>query len=175
MNAEYSLRVTARCSSLDSPKVLRIVARCNACDGLCLLEHMILLQAMNLAFSDVRAAFLYYLEEHNDGRPFYIASHSQGSCHATRLLEELIDKHECAARLVAAYVLGMGIPLSKFDPGGGFSTLHPSSGPLDLQCVIGWQLRTFRTSGECDYLKQGMGPGHYFLVRAFVLEQGLKG
>jgi len=47
--------------------------------------------AFELAYRDVKAAFLYYLEHNNSGRPIIIASHSQGSTHAKRLLKELFD------------------------------------------------------------------------------------
>ena len=34
-------------------------------------------KATEVAYSDVRRAFLYYLEHLNQGRPFLVASHSQ--------------------------------------------------------------------------------------------------
>ena len=36
-----------------------------------------------------KAAFQYYLEHYNNGRPFIIASHSQGTYHAKRLITGL--------------------------------------------------------------------------------------
>eukprot|EP01047_Picozoa_sp_COSAG01_P083779 COSAG01_NODE_17679_length_1132_cov_1.120039_1_plen_74_part_10 len=33
------------------------------------------------AYSDVAAAFRHYIEQHNRGRPFILASHSQGGHH----------------------------------------------------------------------------------------------
>ena len=35
-------------------------------------------KALDLAYSDVKAAFVYYLQHLNNGRPIIIASHSQG-------------------------------------------------------------------------------------------------
>ncbi len=35
------------------------------------------IKALNLAYSDVERAFRYYLEHYNQGRPFFLASHSQ--------------------------------------------------------------------------------------------------
>ena len=35
-------------------------------------------KSRKLAYSDVRAAFQYYLKHYNNGRPIIIASHSQG-------------------------------------------------------------------------------------------------
>src|SRR5205085_10789837 len=39
-------------------------------------------KAFDLAYEDLRAAFQYYLDHWNKGRPIIIASHSQGSMHA---------------------------------------------------------------------------------------------
>lgn len=47
-------------------------------------------QAVELAYSDVLRAFRYYIAHENHGRPFIIASHSQGTTHAVRLLQEAI-------------------------------------------------------------------------------------
>jgi hypothetical protein len=66
--------------------------------------------AFELAYSDVLRAFEYYLEHENHGRPFIIASHSQGSLHALRLLQERVAGKPLQSRLVAAYVIGYSIP-----------------------------------------------------------------
>jgi hypothetical protein len=39
----------------------------------------------DLAYNDIREAFLYYLKYYNKGRPIIIAAHSQGPKHAGRL------------------------------------------------------------------------------------------
>src|SRR6056300_1248729 len=44
-----------------------------------------------LAYQDVKRAFQFYLENYNQGKPIIIASHSQGSLHAKRLLHEFFD------------------------------------------------------------------------------------
>ncbi len=59
------------------------------------------------AYADIKKAFQYYLEHWNNGHPFFIASHSQGSQHAVRLISELIEGTELEKRLVAAYIIGM--------------------------------------------------------------------
>jgi len=66
-------------------------------------------KTMDLAYSDVDRAFTYFLEHYSRGRPFIIASHSQGTGHAFRLLRERIDGTPLASRLVAAYLIGGGI------------------------------------------------------------------
>lgn len=62
--------------------------------------------ALKFAYADVRAAFVYYLENFNDGRPIVIASHSQGSYHAELLLKEFFDGQPLQHQLVAAYLIG---------------------------------------------------------------------
>ncbi len=67
--------------------------------------------AFELAYADVQRAFDYYLAHENHGRPFIIASHSQGSLHAMRLLQERIAGKPAQQLLVAAYVIGHEVPL----------------------------------------------------------------
>jgi len=68
-------------------------------------------KAFDLAYSDVLRAFDYYIAHANKGRPFIIASHSQGSLHATRLLQDRILRNpKLKKRLVAAYVVGASLP-----------------------------------------------------------------
>jgi hypothetical protein len=63
-------------------------------------------KALELAYSDVKNAFDYYLKYHNQGRPFIIASHSQGTFHARRLLTEYIDGKPLQGQMVMAYLIG---------------------------------------------------------------------
>ena len=67
--------------------------------------------AFELAYGDVLRAFDYYLAHQNHGRPFILASHSQGSLHAMRLLQERIAGQPLQQRLVAAYIVGYYVPL----------------------------------------------------------------
>ena len=62
--------------------------------------------AWEVAYADVRSAFEYYLEHYHQGRPIIIASHSQGSMHAKRLLAEFFDQKPLQEKLVAAYLVG---------------------------------------------------------------------
>lgn len=66
--------------------------------------------AYELAYSDVARAFDYYLAHENHGRPFILASHSQGSLHAIRLLQERIAGRPLQQQLVAAYIIGYYVP-----------------------------------------------------------------
>jgi hypothetical protein len=78
--------------------------------------------------TDATAAFEYYLEHYNNGRPFILASHSQGSNVMIYILSDYMKEHpDVYKRMVAAYVLGYSItddyladnPHLKFASGSG--------------------------------------------------------
>lgn len=66
--------------------------------------------ALDTAYSDVASAFQYFLDNYNQGRPFIIASHSQGTIHAARLLQDFVINKPLQSKLVAAYIPGMAVP-----------------------------------------------------------------
>ncbi len=92
-------------------------------------------KAMALAYSDVKRAFEYYLAHFNHGRPFIIASHSQGSRHATTLITEMIDGTPLMRQFVAAYVVGTWLPQSWFDK---MRDVKPCDRADDTGCVATW-------------------------------------
>lgn len=60
--------------------------------------------------SDVFAAFDYYIKNHNNGRPFILAGHSQGSNILLFLLSEYMEQNpEVYERMVVAYVIGYSV------------------------------------------------------------------
>jgi hypothetical protein len=72
-------------------------------------------EALALAYQDVAKAFEFYLENYNNGRPFIIAGHSQGTTHAKILIDQFIDGTELQDRFVCAYLVGMPTSKSEFD------------------------------------------------------------
>lgn len=86
-----------------------------------------------IAYADVKAAFEYYLENWNQGRPIIIASHSQGTTHAGQLLLEFFDEKELKEQLVAAYIIGM--PVAK----NHFKEITPCEEDNDIQCFCSWR------------------------------------
>jgi hypothetical protein len=93
-------------------------------------------KALDLAYDDVARAFDYYIRHYNHGRPFIIASHSQGTVHALRLLEEKIDRTDLYGRFIAGYLIGYRIPAEKFTR--SFTRIKPCSGERDAGCVVSW-------------------------------------
>jgi hypothetical protein len=65
--------------------------------------------ALLLAYSDVKAAFGYYLEHYNNGKAIILAGHSQGSTHISMLLKDFFDGKALQDKLIAAYMPGIGI------------------------------------------------------------------
>lgn len=72
------------------------------------------IKAFAVAYTDVRNAFIYYLEHFNQGRPLIIASHSQGSLHAEKLIKEFFDGTTLQKQLIAAYLIGRAVPKNSF-------------------------------------------------------------
>lgn len=66
--------------------------------------------ALDLAYTDVARAFRHFAAHANHGRPIIIASHSQGTNHAIRLLQEEVLGTPLHKRLVAAYLIGGYVP-----------------------------------------------------------------
>lgn len=88
--------------------------------------------AADLAYSDVARAFDEFLRV-NATRPFILASHSQGSIHALRLLQQRIIGTPLQHNLVAAYVIGLALPAEITRLGLPVCTSETATG-----CVITW-------------------------------------
>ncbi len=112
-------------------------------------------KAFELAYNDLKNAFIYYLKNWNNGRPIIIASHSQGSLMAERLLKEFFDASAGSAQaplqnqLVVAYVIGWAVPKEYF------SSLKMCADSLQTGCLCSW--RTFRKDYVPFYLKNEKG------------------
>jgi len=90
-------------------------------------------EAFDLAYSDVKTAFQYYLKNENKGRPIIIAGHSQGALHAIRLLQEFFDGTPLQKQLVCAYIPGYPIK------NGDFKTIPASEKPEQTGCFAAWR------------------------------------
>ena len=92
--------------------------------------------AFDLAYTDIKKAFEYYLKYLNNNRPIIIASHSQGTIHASRLLKEFFDGKPLQNKLVCAYIIGMPIPENYFQ------NIPSCKDSLSTGCFVGW--RTYK-------------------------------
>lgn len=142
---------------------------------------------LEVGVDDVEAAFKYYLNNLNNGRPFILASHSQGSNVLQVMLiknPDLLDKD----KLVAAYMPGwtftdqdlaaMGLPLGEspdqtgclmawntIGPGGISPTVKPGA-----RCVnpLSWtsDSREYPASMDIE-ARIFLAPGKHMLVKHF--------
>jgi len=83
--------------------------------------------------TDAAAAFEYYIEHYNNGHPFILASHSQGSNIMIYILQDYMKANpDVYKRMVAAYVIGYSITddyLAK-NPGLKFATGAKDTGVI---------------------------------------------
>lgn len=101
-------------------------------------------KALEMAYEDVARAFETYIRLFNNGRPFILAGHSQGSLHLLRLMQEYMTRPELKRRLVAAYVVGMSVPTSLFE--GPLAHVPPCAEPDQTGCLASWN--TFGPGGD---------------------------
>ena len=94
----------------------------------------------DIAYKDIKEAFVYYMNNYNKGRPIIIASHSQGTKHAARLLKEFFENKPLQQKLVCAYIIGLPVPFSYF------STLRACKDSSATGCFVSW--RTFKAGYE---------------------------
>ena len=88
---------------------------------------------MAAAYEDVSAAFSYYLEHENEGRPIVLAGFSQGADMCYRLLEEFFGDEALQEQLVAVYA--MGWPCTE-EMVSAYPQIRPAVGADDLGAVI---------------------------------------
>lgn len=92
-------------------------------------------KVFDLAYQDVKQAFLYYLKNYNKERPFIIASHSQGTDHAIRLINEFIKKDSALYdRFIVAYIVGRPITNKSI------TTIPPCDSAAECRCFNSWNL-----------------------------------
>jgi pimeloyl-ACP methyl ester carboxylesterase len=92
-----------------------------------------------LAYHDVLAAWLYYLDHDNQGRGVVLIGHSQGSKILVRLLAEEIDGKPIQARLVAAILPGAAIAVpAGAAVGASFKAVPLCDRAYQFGCVIGY-------------------------------------
>ncbi len=112
-------------------------------------DDVILDQSLSFAYNDVLRAFNYYLEHYNQGRPFILQAHSQGTHHALRLLKETISGTPLRDQMVAAYITGGGITHKELSL---INDIDVCQHPVDLHCVLHWA--SYGEGGEVntDYM-----------------------
>lgn len=102
--------------------------------------------ALDTAYEDVKAAFLFYLKNYNQGRPIIIASHSQGTRHAGKLLKEFFEGKPLQQQLVCAYIIGLPVFTNYF------AEMKPCEDSTSTGCFISW--RTFEENYVSPFIEK---------------------
>lgn len=85
---------------------------------------------------DVLAAFEYYLRHYNNGRPFILAGHSQGSAVLKYLLSGYMKAHhDVYQRMIAAYIVGQSITPQYLAQN---SHMKFATGSSDTGVIVSW-------------------------------------
>ena len=99
----------------------------------------------DIPYTDIKAALDYFFEKCNNGRPFIIAAHSQGSAMLRYVLKNYFSEHpDYYKRMVAAYPIGFSItkddlaayPYLKFAEGAddtGVIISYNTEGPKNVE------------------------------------------
>ncbi len=89
-----------------------------------------------MPYGDITAALDYYFKNYNQGRPFIIAGHSQGSAITKLVLMKYFKEHpDYYKRMIAAYVIGYSVTKDdlKANPHMKFAT-----GESDTGVIVSW-------------------------------------
>jgi hypothetical protein len=90
-------------------------------------------KTVDFAYADVARAFDNFIRTRNEGRPFILASHSQGTEHGFRLLKDKIDGTPLADRMIAAYLIGFQIKNAAADT---LKDIKVCDSPAQTKCLI---------------------------------------
>lgn len=94
--------------------------------------------------ADVEEAFEYYIANLNDGRPFIIAGHSQGTMALIELIKNRFgNDEELRYRLVAAYLIGYTVTDADLAAAG----LSAAQGANDIGVVITYNTQSVTSVG----------------------------
>lgn len=89
-------------------------------------------KAYDIAYLDVLNAFKYFVN-HIENNNFIIASHSQGTNHAVRLIKDYISsKKELENRLVLSYLIGMHVNKNEL-------YMEACNSPYQTNCFLSWR------------------------------------
>ena len=100
-------------------------------------------------YTDITAALDYYFANYNQGRPFIIAGHSQGSAMTKLVLMNYFkEHHDYYERMVAAYVIGYAVTREDLQAN---PHLKFATGESDAGVVVSWN-----TEGPANANAQNM-------------------
>lgn len=90
----------------------------------------------SIPYDDISAALDYYFANYNNGRPFILAGHSQGSCMCKYVLKNYFKEHpEYYGRMVAAYPIGYSVTKEDLESN---PHLKFATGESDIGVIVSW-------------------------------------
>ena len=99
-----------------------------------------------LSYTDIKAALDYYFENCNNGRPFIIAGHSQGSAMVRYVLKNYFTEHlDYYQRMVAAYPIGFAITKDDLE---AYPHLKFATGESDTGVIISYNTEGLKNVEE---------------------------
>lgn len=99
-----------------------------------------------IPYDDITAALDYYFENYNNGRPFILAAHSQGSAICTLVLEKYFREHaDYYERMVAAYIIGFSVTKEELEAN---PHLKFAAGESDAGVIVSWNTEGPRNVAE---------------------------
>lgn len=103
-------------------------------------------QYLEIAYSDVKNAFCYYLKECNDERPFILAGFSQGADLCIRLMKDYAEDADFVNKLVACYAIGWSVTQDDVD---AYPGLECAKGERDTGVIISF-------NSEAEYVDDSL-------------------
>jgi hypothetical protein len=106
--------------------------------------------SFQLGARDVEAAFDYYLKHFNNGRPFILAGHSQGTMTLINLMRKRFNDPKLRKLLVAAYLIGYSVTKDDFKK---YPWMKRAQGAEDTGVVITYNTEGPGSTGSPVYLE----------------------
>ena len=88
---------------------------------------------LNVAYEDVKKAFIYYADHTDASRPLILAGFSQGADMIIRLMKDLFDEPKYQRRLVSAYAIGWKLTEDEVEE---YPHLMPAEGETDTGVIV---------------------------------------
>lgn len=88
---------------------------------------------LEIAYQDVKKAFIYYADHTDATKPLILAGFSQGADLIIRLMKDLFDEPEYQRRLVAAYAIGWKLTEDEVKE---FTHLKPAESETDTGVIV---------------------------------------
>lgn len=108
-------------------------------------EDMYRNKYFRIGADDVAAAFNYYLKHLNQGRPFILASHSQGSLVMIDLMRNKLGDPKLQKKLIAAYLIGYSVLPMDFKE---YPWMKPATSADDTGVVISYNTQAPGATGS---------------------------